>query len=493
MENLLDTQEKRSLLFLRTLYNNERWFTEKELSKIGNCSSDATYRTLNLLRQIKYDQNDSLEIISKKNKGFFLQATPLHSIGETESLFIKDTISYRLIDLIFHEQGFTLVDLAEIFYVSTSTIYRRLKNLADYFSENGLSLNMNNFVISGPEHIIREFFYRFYWSVIKSSQWPFKTISFEETLNLYNEKMNALSFQLTDTERLQFLYRLAINQIRYQHHHFLDIAPNKDIIDPYIERYSQYTKQFVTEDIPIAFHVNEWTFLSLILISNPVFDELHSDYELKVNWHKEKKTSAYLFAISLIHAYKIRNEKLIFKDETKLIFRLLSSYTYTIAFSELTIHHLNVKNMLLSVSELNYSFFEQSQLIMESILHLFPKNRNHFDQDYLLYNIILIISSSLKLKELRKEIFVKLICTVEPLSEEYLSQKLIKLSNHNLVVHTGTNEQSHDGYYDLLLSDFHFDDHIYPHASKTYIWDFLPNERDWKNIFALIDSIANED
>ncbi|MFD1901986.1 helix-turn-helix domain-containing protein [Enterococcus termitis] len=92
-------------------------------------------------------------------------------MGETESLFIKDTISYRLIDLIFHEQGYSLADLADIFYVSTSTIYRKLKNLAEYFNENGLTLNMNNFVISGPEHAIREFFYRFYWSVIKSSQY----------------------------------------------------------------------------------------------------------------------------------------------------------------------------------------------------------------------------------------------------------------------------------------------------------------------------------
>ncbi|MFD2308203.1 helix-turn-helix domain-containing protein [Enterococcus termitis] len=480
-------------MFLRTLYNNERWFTEKELSKIGKCSSDATYRTLNLLRQIKYDQNDSLEIISKKNKGFFLQATPLHSIGETESLFIKDTISYRLIDLIFHEQGYSLADLADIFYVSTSTIYRKLKNLAEYFNENGLTLNMNNFVISGPEHAIREFFYRFYWSVIKSSQWPFKSVSFEEILTLYSEKMSAVSFQLTDTERLQFLYRLAINHIRYQHQHFITTAPNKNIVDPYIKSYSQYMKKFITIEVPAKYHVNEWTFLSLLLISSPVFDELHIDYEIRVNWHKNKKTPAYLFAISIIHAYKLRNEKLIFMDETKLIFRLLSSYVYTVAFPDLTIHHLNVASMLHSVSELNYIFFEQSQQIMSSILHLFPEAIKQFDQDYLLYNILLIASSSLKLEEIRKEITVKLICTVEPLSEEYLSQKLIKFSNHDLIVHTGTTQQDHDKHYDLLLSDIQFDKHVYPHASKTYIWDFLPNERDWKNIFALIDSIANED
>lgn len=487
----MDNQEKRSLLFLRTLYNNERWFTEKELSKIGKCSSDATYRTLNLLRQIKYDQNDSLEIISKKNKGFFLQATPLHSIGETESLFIKDTISYRLIDLIFHEQGYTLADLADIFYVSNSTIYRKLKSLADYFAENGLTLNMNNFVISGPEHIIREFFYRFYWSVIKSSQWPFKTISFEELSSNYDKKMAAMTFQLTETERLQFLYRLAINQIRYQHQHFITLTPDKDVIDPYLQRYSHYMKPFIKPDVPSVYQVNEWTFLALILISNPVFDELHGDYEIKVKWHKKQKTLAYVFAISLIHSYKRRNENLVFINKTKLIFKLLSSYIYTMAFSDLTIHHSNIPSVLESIKETNHAFFEQSQLIMKSILHLFPKSRVHFDQDYLLYNIILIFSSSINIQDIKKEVIVKLVCTVEPLSEEYLRQKLIKQSNHNLIVYTGTKQQTNEEHYDLLLSDFHFDHGEHSSASNIYIWDFPPNDRDWKNIFALIDSIAS--
>ncbi|MGX7151125.1 helix-turn-helix domain-containing protein [Enterococcus ureasiticus] len=478
---------------MRTLYNNERWFTEKELSKIGKCSSDATYRTLNLLRQIKYDQNDSLEIISKKNKGFFLQVTPLHSIGETESLFIKDTISYRLIDLIFQEQGYTLADLADIFYVSTSTIYRKLKSLATYFNENGLTLNMNNFVISGPEYLIREFFYRFYWSVIKSSQWPFKSISFEDISESYDRKMAAMSFQLTETERLQFLYRLAINQIRYEHQHFIITAPDKYVVDPYLQRYSYYMKPFIKANVPSTYQTNEWTFLALILISNPVFDELHGDYEIKVKWHKKKKTLAYVFAISLIHSYKRRNERLVFINENKLIFKLISSYIYTVIFSDLTIHHSTIPNVLDSIEETNRPFFKQSQLIMKSVLHLFPKSRIHFDQDYLLYNILLIFSSSINIQDIKKEIFVKLICTVEPLSEEYLSQKLLKQSSHNLIIHTGTKQQVYNEQYDLLLSDFHFDEQDHPLASNIYIWDFPPNERDWKNIFALIESIANQE
>lgn len=467
--------------------------TEKELSKIGKCSSDATYRTLNHLRQIKYDQQHSLAIISKKNKGFFLETTPLHSIGETESLFIKDTLSYKLINLIFHEQGYVLADLADIFFVSTSTIYRKLKSLASYFAENGISLNMNNFVISGPEHLIREFFYRFYWSVIKSAQWPFDTISFENISKSYDHKMTAMSFQLTETERLQFLYRLAINQIRYDHDHFITLAPAKEVIDPYIERYSSYMKQFIEAQVPPAYYVNEWTFLALILISNPVFDELHGDYQIKVDWHKSNKTLPYLFAISLIHSYKRRNATLVFNNETKLIYKLLSSYLYTVVFSDLTIHHSNIPVVLESVANINRGFFEQSQIIMKSVLHLFPDSRKHFDQDYLLYNIILIFSSSINIQDIKKEISIKLVCTVEPLSEEYLSQKLIKQSSHNLIVHTGTNQQSKDQHYDLLLSDLYFDKQVYPDADNTYIWDFPPNERDWKNIFAIIDKIASQE
>ncbi|MBP1040007.1 helix-turn-helix domain-containing protein [Vagococcus sp. BWB3-3] len=491
MKVLLDPLEKRALAFLYALYTEERWWTEKELSTIGNCSANTTYRTINHLKAFSLKLDSKFIIITKKNKGIFLKTSSFHSIGEIEADFLKDSVSYQLIDLIFQQKGLTTQLLTEKLYLSPSTVYRKLKQIRHFFSKNGLKFDLNSLLVAGPEHLIREFYYRFYWSVIKSTKWPFKIPTFITVSEMFKQKEPMMALKLSEIEQIQFLYRLAINQIRHHEQHFFTEPPDKQILDPHFQRYSTDMKLFIPVTTPSEFLENEWSFLALVLVSNPVFEEQHGDYQMKISWHKEKQTLPYSFSKKILHTFLTLYPAVTKQHQEKILYKLLCVYLSLIIFADLQLTHSNSQDFMEKFELENPNFFNRIKQMMDDLWYLFPKEANPHIQNYLLYHILLILSTSIDINHLKSQIHIKLICHIEPLSEEYLKQRLIKQSSHHLVVNTSTSEETKDRQFDLLLSDIYLPSHLSQKATNYYIWDFPPTERDWQNIFQTIDKITS--
>ncbi|WP_314060901.1 helix-turn-helix domain-containing protein [uncultured Vagococcus sp.] len=488
MEDLLDVTEQRALLFLRALYKEERWWTEKELSIIGKCSANTTYRTLDILNELYFQQTNDLIILSKKYKGFYLKTShSLYSIGKIESLFLKDTLCYKLIDHLFQCKDVSIKSLTDTFYLSSSTIYRKLQLIKLFLEKSGLTIDIGNFHLSGPEHLIREFFYRFYWHVIKSEKWPFHLVSYDELLIDYYQIIDENEFSITEIERLQFFYRLAINCTRHQHQQFLIEGPNMELLDDHFKRYSTYMKPFVTHLVPEAYFENEWSFLALIFVSNPIFLDHLNGYHLKIDWHQLHQTSSSLFATHFIQLFKQFNPEVMIQNEQGCLYKLLCIYLYVVIFSDIKIHHSNIQEFLDEVAEGNPLFFNQIKQIVGILAPIIDEDVPHFDQDYLLYNCLLIFSSAIDLTRLKKEIKIKLVCATEPLSEEYIRQQLLQLPDFNLKIDTSSQIPTEASEYDLLLSDIYIKK--FALATKTFVLDFPPSERDWRKLMTVIGTI----
>lgn len=489
MEQLLDVSEQRSLVFLRALYSDERWWTEAELSTLGKCSSNTTYRTIGFLKEAKYSKHRKFRIISKKNKGFFLETThSQHSMGEIESSFIKESLSYKLIHYIFQHKEISITQLATTLYVSVSTIYRKAHHLALYFEANGLSFNSNTFNLTGPEHLIREFFYRFYWYVIKSGEWPFDIVTRDEILTLYQHQIATASLKLNETEHLQLIYRLTINKIRHGHHHFLTSDPNQELLSFPLDSSTEAVKAFLHSAVPTEFLLTECRYLALIMETFPTYLDLNGNRNKKVSWHKKKKTDAYVFSTSILDSFKEMNPGLLIENETNLTYKFIAVYRYLTTFSKLVIRHSNITAFLTQTAKDHRLFFNQNQRIISQYSHLLVTD-SPLDDDYLLYLSLLLFSSSLAISNIRKTLHIKLISMTEPLGNDYLKQKLISQFDYNFIIYS--KEQQIPPYQDidLILSDVQIEGLDESDKAKTYIWDFPPSERDWKNIYKFIHSI----
>lgn len=490
MEELLDKTEKRSLLFLRALYGEERWWTEQELSALASCSANATYYTLNLLKEESLQQSESFKILSKKSKGFFLEtAHDQISIGEIESLFIQQTLSFKLIDEIFQHPSQSIDDLADELLFSKSTIYRQARRLASYFLKNGLSLNTHSFVLSGPEALIREFFYRFYWFFIKSKQWPFRLISYSEVSANYIKLIPA-ELTFNRLERMQFFYRYAINHIRHQQA-FLTEAMDWSQLDPHVNYYADLLQPFVHDNVPKKYQLNECRFLTITLISCNFFQDYQDDFKEKYKWYSQHDTLSYQFAVNTFHSFKELNPMAELEEDSILIYKLICLHIRMKYFSQLIIRHTSIASFLDTLEKENPLFFEELHLTLFENKQYLTEMPNEDNFDYLLYYLLLIFTAEVDIDDLDTDITIKLVCTAEPLSQKYLKQKLLKRTDQTVIVHTTqyeNNAQDNEDY-DLILSDIQFESADGESETLFYIWDFPPTERDWKNIYALIDSL----
>lgn len=494
MKALLDTLEVRAIEFLTILYSEEKWWTEKELSEIVGCSPDTTYRMIGYLKQFALTQTNVFEVITQKNKGIFLKTTTVHSIGEIECQYIMGTLGFKIMDKVFQSDELVIDDLAEMFHVSNSTIYRKLKSIKQFLELNNLSFNMSKLRVEGEEHLIREFFYRMYWSVIKGNNWPFQQSSFDDWLKIYEKKITFIGLNLTSIERLQFFYRLSINLVRHNGGNFLVEGPDKALIDPFHEKYAADIKHFMPDNIPSHYFTNEVTFLSLILVSNPIFEEKYGDYQVKVIWHEERKTLPYEFSINLLRSIRKEYNNIDFGNTMRVLYKLLCTSLYAIIFSPLKIHYTDTRVFINKFAEENPHFYATIQRIVAAESAKMGKDVPDMDKEYLLYTILLIFSDSVNIGELEERLYVKLICNIEPLSESYLKQLLENTTHSRLVIHTSTTSDPLVNEYDLFLTDMAIKQIGHVPAKNEYIWDFPPTERDWNNIVTLLDrtSVANQ-
>lgn len=488
MNELLDGVEKRGLLFLKALYAEERWWTEKELSAVGSCSSETTFRTIAFLKEFAAQTDQFFTITSKKNKGLFLETSVDHSIGEIEGYYIKRSLSYKILDNLFQKRNLNYQRLAKLLFVSPSTIYRKVKKIQLFLEENGLSLNLTNFSIAGPEWLVREFFYRVYWSVLKSGQWPFNEFSYQQIGHAYQRTIKGVALKLSKVEEIQFYYRLAINQIRHRSGFFIQ---DEVALDPYFQYYQPILRAFIPAGMPDTYVANETTFLTFALVANPIFDEQSDHSESRLFWHQHNPSDAYLFSTGILDSVKENCPQNLIHNEERLMFKLLNVYYFTILFSKLTLAHTNIEAFIKSFSQENTYFYQHIINSINNIRHLLPKSVLTSNINYLLYHLLLIFSSEIDVNFMNNRIYVKLSCTIEPLNEEYLKQFLIKKANQPLIVHTSHSSDIPLNQYDLLITDNFMAEYEYPSALTHCIWDYPPTQRDWHNILDKIDTIAS--
>lgn len=404
MDFSFDSFEVRSKTILRILYSEDRWWTEKELSQMISCAPETTYKILKHLNLFFETHAKGYFIVTQPNKGIHLETSNVHSIGKVESLYVKQTLSFMLIDTIFHSSINSVDELAEYLHISSSTAYRKLQLLKKHLNHHNLTLIISQLEITGSEIIIREFFYQFYWSVIKSDSWPFQLSVEKNHIKNYLSVLNTKDFSLSSIEKLQFLYRLVISNKRIEQNHYLKYNLDTIFVDPFHEKYAYEVMDFLNDNLPDDFLVSESRLLAFNLVSNPIFKDNSNNYILKLNWHKINQTVPFIFSEKLLSDITQIYSTLVFHEPERILYKLIRSTIRTLIVHEFQMTHRDILSFNRQFSKENTILFENINIAFKKriqlILTLYPK----IDQTYLLYKIILIFTRALELNSVEKKI-----------------------------------------------------------------------------------------
>lgn len=68
-------------------------------------------------------------MISQKGKGLLLKKYSDTTLTKYKSIYIKESISFKMIDIIFQNPGITVEKLVSKLYISNATTYRKIERI----------------------------------------------------------------------------------------------------------------------------------------------------------------------------------------------------------------------------------------------------------------------------------------------------------------------------------------------------------------------------
>ncbi len=498
MASFLDKNEKRDLEILYFLYSEDKTWSIEQLASLANCSIKSVSSTISKLNELisNYDLNCWIQI--EKHTGVKLWADSYISIYQLENIYIKNTITYQLINKLFHEKNLSIIKLQNFFFLSRSSIYRKLAVIEKLVQNNGFNFSKTELTITGSESNIREFFYLFYISLIDDHLWPFETVSrtyLEEKLN----KIEQISkFKLSYSEKIRILYRMAVNTVRYQQKHYIVELPEIVQIAPNLESELVLAKKYILDGIPVEHHQLEYDYLSLVYLTYANTIEVNNllGIDEAVAWNKEKKTEAYMFVSELFSRITRLYPQLDLKkyfSSSLFIYKLISVTNYALLHPNINVDlnlndRWNKRFRSVMFSSINRPKF--TEVLWESIVDIHDKSpKEMINPHHIFYFIYSVFSQFVDLYLFENPLNIKLIMEAGYLSENVLKDKLSRFLGDDVKIVISNIRHDETVSYDLVISDLLSLTIDYTKAKHQYIWVFPPVERDWQNIKMIIETL----
>lgn len=217
---LLKAKERRQLEIIEFLLETTDWITITELSTKFNCSTRVIKADIAELRV----SHPELEF-EASYLGIKLIKDSMIGVQEIYKRVINNTLAYQLLEEIFFDETLTVEQLADILFVSPSTIYRTITQINEYFKANyDCYVEANPCRFIGNEQNIRLYYRTFFSEKYTIFEWPFRGTDEEEINSIFDKVLTLVS----DDMPLDFAYYediklvVMVNRIRYRHNHLLE-------------------------------------------------------------------------------------------------------------------------------------------------------------------------------------------------------------------------------------------------------------------------------
>lgn len=248
MFNLLNKINNRRLEFARILSEKENWIKLEELANILGCSdrilkedivffkkkfTDFTIETSTYGVRLRFNYNKGLKSLYQK--------------------MLTGSTSYQLLETIFFYEDKTILELANKLYVSESTLYRLVNQINTHLDKYDINILTNPCRVVGNEKHIRYFYYQYFAEKYSRLEWPYEIVDEEAFDQLLMFFINFTKIKADSAHYNIFKLTSAVNFIRFEKHHFIDIDDVQINFDEIIPQLSDFSD--VLQEIEDALRV----------------------------------------------------------------------------------------------------------------------------------------------------------------------------------------------------------------------------------------------
>ena len=220
---LLDSSLTCELEILNKLHQNSNWITLVELETSTGYNKKTIMKYLKILAE-KKDIIAAKVIHIKKGTGVKLALSD-YQYKVLKISIINECIPFTIIKMITETGSVSLSRLMQETFLSESSINRHITKLKKHLQMYNLNLVTNNgsYYFSGNEHTLRYYLYAAFWEVYHGITWPFNDQLFDKISSDIGKLSKYLTYQMSASMYNQATLVLAINFLRYQNGHPIQI------------------------------------------------------------------------------------------------------------------------------------------------------------------------------------------------------------------------------------------------------------------------------
>lgn len=230
LRRLLKRDSQRQLHLIETLYYSQHPRSSEELAKITQCTTPAL---LNDIRSIN-TQSDYYKVI-RENSLYRLELKDNATIDVLFSTLINHSMVFKILEAIFFEECYTLLELSQKLFCSLTTIQAAMKELQEALGQWKLTIQRRPFRLTGNEMAIRHLFF-LYFSEKKVAR---ENTRFSMDFFQYGDEVvrsmidnNQLSVSLAQYNRLSLTFFISLVRISRGHHMTSRMLKSTSVVPP---------------------------------------------------------------------------------------------------------------------------------------------------------------------------------------------------------------------------------------------------------------------
>lgn len=296
---LFESNIAMKLSLLDLVYQAEDWVKIPTLSFKTQMSEKKVVKYMEQLQedlgQMQLLKESNAEINYIKGKGYSFKGEELEYKMLSLYLLNQSLIFVLLKDLFLNHQVLT-ADILNNYFVSESTLRRKVMQIDEYLSTYHLALKYSTrqLTITGDELTIRYLGYQFFWTFYTGVTWPFHHVNQKKVTFYVRDALKNYDLAKKNTITLEFSYMFALNIARYHSKHPINSADipdyvreiNQQILFPRSNFYTDFQKEFFLSD-------NEIDYIGLLFQCRAQFYVRSDNLRGVIQIHRQKKTPVY--------------------------------------------------------------------------------------------------------------------------------------------------------------------------------------------------------
>lgn len=383
MRRLLKNNELRRLELVELLSNSPSWVTIEEIAKALNCSPRVIKDDIVILR----DYSDSVNIESSY-QGIRLNYDTQHTIKTFYRQVLDNSTAFKVLELIFFNDGITSDEIQDALYISHSSLYRLLKIIEEPLqSLYNISVDSRHCRLIGEEEAIRFFYNVYFIERYAYTEWPFTTIDEKALTTFLKTVLNYIDLNVGHANFINFKFLTAVSLSRLRNNHRIDLTLEQTNLHELLIHPFEMTPEFYDTIKQLNIHITEDILLQLFtLYIRQDFSLTYEGFLAKSQHNHEMKTSLEALDQLLVDLSSTYNIPLINKEE--MILTVLNT-TYNEGYLPHTAYILYNPNeeLMAEIEKFSPEFMLDLTNKVKNYRQLISKPVGNFTIEHLVYQI----------------------------------------------------------------------------------------------------------